>query len=429
MDALFPPGPQKHLLLGNAVAFRHDPLTAMIEAAQNYGEIVHFRFGPSHAYLVTSPDTIHYVLVERPDLFDAQPHFYRAIQSALGHELFAPGDGVYKRQQRASALPSDWLDAHSQTITDSVSDLPELWWADNRADVFQTLRESTLKTAANVVLGEAVTEALRQFASAVPNSAALQDRRFKSPWTLRLPHADKAFELALERVRQRRFRPSGAPDALSRLASASVPEDEIAAELIRLFHALHETAAVTLTWALVLLAQHPDSQDELHAEIDAALAGDEPAAAELPQLGYAGMVLHETMRLYPPAWLVCRQTRRETRIGSFFLPAGSTVLCCPYIMQRSPRYFVEPQRFLPERFSESFEKRQRHFSYAPFGTDSRLINDSLMREMKLMLATVARRASVTLSDNHPVGMIAAQSLVPKEGLPLLFHERAVPESA
>lgn len=428
MDALFPPGPQKHLLLGNAVAFRHDPLTAMIDAAQNYGEIVHFRFGPSHAYLVTSPDTIHYVLVERPDLFDAQPHFYRAIQSALGHELFAPGDGVYKRQQRASALPNDWLDAHSQTITDSVSELSELWLADSSADVYQALRESTLKTAASVVLGEAVTESLRQFAGAVPNSAALQDRRFKSPWTLRLPHADKAFELALERVRQRRFRPSGTPDALSRLASACVPEDEIATELIRLFHALHETAAVTLTWALVLLAQQPGCQADLHAEIDATLAGDEPAA-DLPQLSYTGMVLHETMRLYPPAWLVCRQTRRETRIGSFFLPAGSTVLCCPYIMQRSPRYFVEPQRFLPERFSESFEKRQRRYSYAPFGTDSRLINDSLMLEMKLMLATVARRFSVSLTDSQTVRIMAAQSLAPQDRLPLLLHERAVPESA
>src|SRR5690606_30940730 len=103
------------------------------------------------------------------------------------------------------------------------------------------------------------------------------------PWTLRLPHADKAFELALERVRQRRFRPSGTPDALSRLASACVPEDDIATELIRLFHALHETAAVTLNWALVLLAQQPGCQGDLHAEIDAALAGDEPTAAELPQ--------------------------------------------------------------------------------------------------------------------------------------------------
>jgi cytochrome P450 len=187
-----------------------------------------------------------------------------------------------------------------------------------------------------------------------------------------------------------------------------------------LFHALHETAATTLSWALHLLAQHPELQAELQAELNTVLAGRAPTAIDLPELAYTEMVLRETMRLFPPAWLVCRQTRRETRIGDFFLPAGSTVLCSPYIMQRSPRNFVEPQKFLPERFSASFEKRMRRHAYAPFGTDARLEGAPLLAEMKLLLAVIASRFNVSTADNQSVDIDARLSLRPKGGLRLQF---------
>lgn len=419
MDALFPPGPQKHLLLGNAVEFRHDPLTAMIDAARNYGEIVHFRFGPSHAYLVTSAEYIHYVLVERPDLFDAQPHFYRAIQSALGHELFAPGDGVHKRQHPSAELPSDWLKLHCDTITNAAAELCSSW-KHGDSDVYQALRDQTVGIAAKIVFGLDADDTIRQFAAAVENSAVLRDRRFVSPWAVRLLRHDKALEFAVACVSKRRFQPTHGQDALSLLVDACLSEREIASRLIRLFHALHESAATTLAWAMHLLAQNPEQQAELRSELNTVLAGRLPTAADLPELAYSEMVLRETMRLYPPAWLVSRQTRRETRIGDFFLPAGSTVLCSPYIMQRSPRNYVEPQKFLPERFSASFEKRMRRHAYAPFGTDGRLEGAPLMAEMKLLLAAIASRFEVSSVGSHPVAFDPLLSLRPKGGLQIQF---------
>ena len=416
MDALFPPGPQKRLLLGNSVEFRHEPLTTMTEAARSYGEIVHFRFGPSHAYLVTSAEHMHYVLVERPDLFDVQHHFYRAIQSALGHELFAPKDGVYKRQRSAQPLPQNWLEAHTATITTSATQAVSHWEAGKVIDLYQEMQALTLHIASTIVFGCAADKTIRAVATNTPHGVALQDRRFASPWAIRLPMTDRAQDAVLQLIRQQPT-PAG-KDAMSLLKKTSLSEHHIAAELIRLFSLIHDIAATTLSWALAVLGQHPHIAEILHAELDNVLGNESPTAADLSQLVYTEMVLRETMRLYPPTWLVSRQSRREARIGSFFIPAGSTVLCSPYIMQRSPRNFVEPEKFLPERFSEGYEKRTRRYAYAPFGISAPFEQTTLLNEMKLLLTTLARRFDFTHEVNQPTEIDPLVALRPKNGLPV-----------
>lgn len=109
MDALFPPGPQKSLLLGDAPHFTQAPLDYMLRAARAYGAIVHFRFGPSHAYLLTDPREAHSVLVERFDQFAEHHSLGRALNSAMGHDLFAPEDHVRKKRLIRGSFDSAWV--------------------------------------------------------------------------------------------------------------------------------------------------------------------------------------------------------------------------------------------------------------------------------------------------------------------------------
>ena len=413
MDALFPPGPRKNLLLGNSIEFRHDPFTAMLDAARSYGEIVHFRFGPSHAYLVTSADHIHYVLVERPDLFDTQHHFYRAIQSAFGHELFAPDEGVYKRQRTSQPLPQNWFEEHTATVVNDALEAVAGWQSGQVIDLYQTLRELTLQIAAKTVFGCEVNNAIRQLAVNAPQSHALRDRRFTSPWALRLPVGDQTLATVIKLIRQQTSIKGN--HALALLGQTSLSEQQIAETLIRLFVLVHETAATTLSWALYLLSRHPESAETLHCELN--------TVSEDAELTYTEMVLRETMRLYPPAWLVTRQSRREARLGSFFVPAGSTILCSPYIMHHDPRNFVEPEKFMPERFIEGYEKRIRRYAFAPFGVSAPVEQATLMTEMKLLLTTLARRFHFVHEGNHPE-VLPQVSLCPKNGLPMRVEKIA-----
>lgn len=421
MDPLFPPGPQKHLLLGNARAFRNDPLQAMVSAAREYGEIVHFRFGPSHAYLVTSAEHSHYVLTERPDLFDSRKHFYRAIQSAFGHELFAPKDGVYKRDNAPSALPNHWLNAYAPGIVDATLNAVRNHHYGEKTDIYALLQTLRLPIAAYAAFGTDVNDSIRKLAQTAPYSAALQDRRFTSPWAFRLPITDQAHDLVKALIRRQ-----GANSEVLQSAEAT---NQCATELIRLFFLLHETAATTLAWSLHLLAQHPEAEADVREELGRVIGSETPSAAHLDQLEQTEMVLRETMRLYPASWLICRQARRETRLGSFFLPAGSLVLCSPYIMQRSTRNFVEPEKFLPARFNAGYEKRMRRFAYAPFGTAAVREETALLTEMKLVLATLLTRFHFVQDERRAAAIDPLVSLRPQGGLPMQLQMPAPVEGA
>jgi cytochrome P450 len=423
MDALFPPGPQKHLLLGNAVEFRSDPFQTLIAAARDYGETVHFRFGPSHAYLVTSAETIHYVLVERPDLFDARPRFHRAIQSAFGHELFAPGDGVYKRERPSNLLPFNWLDSYSPSLVKAAQQTMKQWNEGAAVNVDQSLRELTLSIAAGAVFGMETTEDVHRLGQSAAHSIALQDRRFTSPWSFRLPIPDRAQQIVLALIHQQRGFKAQGTNMLAGLSQSQRPPLPMVNHLIRLFFLLHETAATTLSWALLLLAQNPETEAEVYTEIARVLGDENPTPAHLAELEQIEMVLRETMRLYPPSWLVSRQARRETRLGDFFVPAGSTVLCSPYIMQRSPRNFVEPEKFLPQRFAAGYEKRMRRYAYAPLGPDSRFEETTLMTEMKTILAMLVQRFRFVQAAGNSMQVDPLVTLHPKGGLYLRLQAR------
>ncbi len=197
-------------------------------------------------------------------------------------------------------------------------------------------------------------------------------------------------------------------------------------EVMTIFLAGHETTANALAWTWYLLSQNPDAEARLHAEVDAALAGRRPTAEDLPRLPFAEMVLAESMRLYPPAWILGRRALKDYEVGGYRVPSGSIVLMSQYVTHRDARHFPDPERFDPERWTPEAKQSRPQFSYFPFGGGPRrCIGEGFAwMEATLVLATLASRWRMRVAPGHTVETQPRITLRPgRGGVPVTLEER------
>jgi cytochrome P450 len=189
-------------------------------------------------------------------------------------------------------------------------------------------------------------------------------------------------------------------------------------ELMTIFLAGHETTALALTWAWYLLAQNPEAEEKLLAELSEVLGGRAPRAEDLPGLRYAEGVVKESLRLYPPAWAVGRESVRECEVGGYRVPRGMQVVAYPWVVQRDPRWFTDPLAFRPERWGEEAAAKLPKYAYFPFGGGPRLCIGNYFATMEavLVLATIAQRFRLRRAPGQTVELFPAMSLRPKGGM-------------
>jgi cytochrome P450 len=220
--------------------------------------------------------------------------------------------------------------------------------------------------------------------------------------------------------------PTAQRDLLSLLLEARdedgqpMSDAQVRDEAVMLFLAGHETTALTLAFALYLLAAHPESQARLNAELDAVLGNRNPALGDLDRLVYTEQVVLESMRLYPPAWAIGREALTPVEIGGFSFPKGAEFVISPWVMHRDPRFFAQPEAFQPERWEDDLARRLPKFAYLPFGGGPRVCigNRFAMMEAKLVLATLVRRFRFQVTDETEVRLFASVTLRPRGGLKL-----------
>jgi cytochrome P450 len=186
-------------------------------------------------------------------------------------------------------------------------------------------------------------------------------------------------------------------------------------EVITMIIAGHTTTAAALAWVWVLLAQHPQVQARLHAEIDSVLRGAPPSAVTLGTLRYTRAVVMEALRLYPPTWLTARCAVAADRCGAHSIPAGSVLLICPYTLHRHPGYWSAPDSFDPGRFLGQEATGRTSYSYLVFGGGPRrCIGQGLaMLEMQLIVAITAQRFRLHLAEDSVVTPHARITLRPE----------------
>src|SRR5262249_10230341 len=223
----------------------------------------------------------------------------------------------------------------------------------------------------------------------------------------------------------------GGADLLSLLLEARdehgepMPEAQIRDEAMTIFLAGHETTAVTLTWTWMLLARHPTVEKRLHEELDAALGTRPPTMDDLGQLTYMDTVLREALRLYPPAWLIGRRALVDVELGGYLVPAGSIVILSPWVTHRDARFFREPLRLDPERWSGRAEGARQGFSYSPFGGGTRrcIGEPFALMEAKLLLASIAQRWRLRLDPAQRIDVLPRITLRPRYGMQMRLDAR------
>ena len=146
---------------------------------------------------------------------------------------------------------------------------------------------------------------------------------------------------------------------------------------------------------------------------------------DLSRLPYTEMIAKESMRLYPPAYALGREAVKKCEIGGFRVPAGAQVFMFQWATQRDPRFFVEPDKFYPERWTEEFSNSLPKYAYFPFGGGPRACigNYFAMMEIILVLATIGQRFRFSLQPDHPVTLLPAMSLRPADGIKVKVSER------
>jgi cytochrome P450 len=172
-------------------------------------------------------------------------------------------------------------------------------------------------------------------------------------------------------------------------------DDEVYDQVMTLLIGGTETTGNTMAWAFHVLAEHPEVEARLHVELDGVLGGRAPTFDDLPRLDYTWRVLHETLRMYPPAWLLTRTTTKDTELAGQRLEQGTIVMYSPYVMGHNGTLFTDPERFDPDRWLPERAKDIPRGAMVPFSAGSRkCIGDTFGRaETTLTLATIAARWS------------------------------------
>ncbi len=440
-----PPGPRHWLPGANILPFRRNPAAFFARLAREHGDIVRFRMGPRRLTLLNHPDYVKEVLVTQAR------HFLKGEALQRGKRLLGEGlltsEGEFHLRQRRLAQPAfhhSRIACYAEVMAQYAERLAGRWQDGARVDVSREMMHLTLAIVARTLfgagvedeaddIGRAMTDVLEIFSFLMLPFSQLVEN-LPLPPVRRFNRAKARLDTTIFRlIDQRRADGRDHGDLLSMLLLAQDTEgdggqmttQQVRDEAITLFIAGHETTANALTWTWYLLSQNPAAEARLHTELDSSLCSKLPAASDLPRLPYTEMVFTESMRLYPPAWAIGRRALRDVEVGGYVIPRGTVAIVSPWVMHRDARFFPEPEKFLPERWTPEARAARPRFSYFPFGAGPRQCIGEPFAWMEgvLLLATLARRWRLRLAPGHSAEIHPLITLRPKNGMPMILERR------
>ncbi|MFE7898141.1 cytochrome P450 [Streptomyces sp. NPDC057424] len=386
------------------------------------GDLVEIRLGPQRAWMVCHPELVHRMLRDT-HTFDKGGPQYERLRALMGNGVVTCPHAEHRRQRRLlqPTFRPAAVAARTDLMAEEAESLCRDWRSGQQVDVSAATLSLTTRLISRLLLsdslGPAAADEVRHCLTAIVRGLFVRtvvpvDVLFRLPTP-----ANRRYRRAVERVRElidaaiaERRRGTPRDDLLELLLAeaedGAIPagDREVHDQLVSLLLTGSESPSMCLASAFSLLAQHPEVERRLHAEVDTVLAGRLPGVDDLPRLVYTRSVLTETLRHSPPGWLFTRVTTRETELAGRRLPRGTTVLYSPYLLHHDPTSFPEPDRFLPERRLEGDAAAGPHGALIPFAAGNRKCIGDLfsMAEMTVALATVAARWRL----RHPAGRIA-----------------------
>lgn len=430
------PGPAGHFLLGSLPAARRDPLRMILDAVGEHGDVVRLRMGPGAVHLLRHPDHLKLVLQEQTKSFSKNTRAFRNIRLLIPNGLLTSEGELWLRQRRIAqpAFHKQRIAGFGATIGKAALDMVTGWKDGAEFDLFDELMRVTLRMVCETLLGVTPGSQTEQVEEALTDLLHfIRDRGFQpfplpiswpTPANRRFRRARATLDRIVYRVIAER-RGAGRDDLVSMLLAARdeetgerMSDEQVRDEVLTIFLAGHETTATALAWTLWLLAREPEAAARLQTEVDA--LGGPPAFEDLPRLPYARQIVDESMRLYPPVWMIARRAEEDVSIGGYEIPAKTLVLLSIYALHRHPAFWERPDAFEPARFSTPPPR----WAYLPFGGGPRgcIGNGFALVETLLTLATVAQRFRLEALDDQvlPEPLI---TLRPRGGVRVRLHAR------
>lgn len=439
-----PPGPRSRSLGGSFQDFRADPLGFLTTCAAQYGDMCYFRTAHQHMYFLNSPALVQEALVTKNAHFTKSRILQRA-KMLLGEGLLTNEGAAHLRQRRLvqPAFHRDRLIRYAADMSALALRSRERFTHDAVVDIDREMMRLTLSIVGRTLFSAEVEEDAATIGEAMNALIAMMPvlmfplsqylHYLPLPFMRRFQKAGETLDATIYRIiNERRASGHDAGDLLSMLLLArdaeadntGMTDKQVRDETLTLFIAGHETTATALTWAWYLLSLHPEVAEKMHREIDTVLAGRAPSFDDVSLLPYTSRVFGETMRLYPPAWAIGRMAQTQLDIAGYRIPRKSIVLLSPYTMHRSPRWWPQPEKFLPERW-ETEDLARPKFAYYPFGGGPRLCIGERFAWMEgvIILAAIAQKWRFLPSSAEPAQLAPLLTLRPKGGLRLRAEAR------
>lgn len=462
------PGPKGYPLLGVLPKFWRNPLGFLTETVQEHGDLVCLK--KDRLYLANHPDYVQQVLRDKRENYYKNPRrrprkdgadlpsensngaVEKERRRTLGWKSVALSEGEEWRRQRIMVQPMfsrSHFASLGNVVTGETNELVARWKTlantGRRVDVEREMLGLILRILVKTLFGdslkdgkevEIITKAVRDTHEyfdarvgtliSIPESLPTPgNRRFRSAFATLSGFIDAA-------IQERRRNGNSGSDLLGLLLSAhdsksgeGLSERQIQDELIMLSILGHKTTATGLSWAFLLISRSTAAEERLYNEV-ASVAGDRALTIEdLPNLTYTRQVVDESLRVYPPTWIIGRVALKDDVIGGYRLPAGATVLLSPYLLHRHPAYWQNPEVFDPDRFAPGAFAGGRRPAYLPFGDGERLCMASsfALMQLSLVLAEVMRSFHLELAPGSPVEPEPRIVLRPRSGLNMLLQSR------
>lgn len=441
-----PPGPRGLPILGLALDVRRDPLGTLTRLAREYGDIVCLPVMGQNRILLNHPDFVQQALLIQHSKFHKSELTKQAVGPMLGQGLLI-SEGEFWRRQRRLAQPAfhrNRVNEYAPAMIGTANSRIRGWRDGETRDVAAEMMAIALDVAVRTLFGTTLpneaervghaTTFLMRYSLSRARAPLRIPRRWPTPKNRRATREYEFLDSLVYRIideRHEQHDASQRADLLS-LLMAALDEDgthmtpkQLRDETMTLFIAGHETTALLLAWTWYLLGENPAAEKSLHEELQSVLAGRAPESADLPKLPYLHAVMKETLRLYPPAYLMARTSIAPVTIGGYELAPGSTFICSQWVMHRDPRYFDESLMFRPERWLDGLESRLPPGAYYPFGDGPRrcIGQGFAVLEAALVIACIAQRFQFRLVPGHRVVPEPLITLRPRHGISMVLHSR------
>jgi cytochrome P450 len=426
-----PPGPGEGFDIGGS----DESLDRLKDYFTQYGDVYRV-FAPGRGvynYIINHPDDIKRVLLGNHRNYTKGEGMDR-VKILLGNGLMT-SEGDFWRRQRRIMQPSFHrrvIDQFAALISEVNQRYAERWAALAARGAPANISSDTSELTLEIVLRSIFGTDLQR----------LEAQMGVNPFEVVAKHSNRDLKFAFQfrslarlvgdLIQRRRSESEQHFDFLAmfmasrdRETGEPMSDKELIDEVLTLIVAGHETTAAALTWTWYLVSQHADAAERLQAEADRIGAADALQLDAAESLSFTHQVLQESLRLYPPGWLITRRSIEPDELGGFPIAARTDVFISPYMLHRHPSFWDEPEVFKPERFAGADAEERHRFAYIPFAVGPRhCIGESIaMFEMLVHMHTMTRRFRLTRATQEPIEFEAQINLRPRSNLMMTVTPR------